>query len=240
MSTEEKPEEKFKMLTNIGVGLSALIFVGIIVTIFVTKSKLKDKPDEYAMMMYRDSVRAANAYDPYSYNYDYYSDPGDYYTYGPGPKERESDSLNREIRNQYGYTYQEDILDHLDNESDRCAALIRKLIDAFEDTLHKSGVSQTASTSIDFFTRTQQDEELFTALFAYRETMEDLASDAGVYDCVSYRTYFPLLETSEYTYIKTWDPLEFEKDPSSVISYLENIEIDLRCYENQVLWEMMY
>lgn len=240
MSTEEKPEEKFKVLINIGIGFSILLFVGIFVAIGVTKSNMKDKPDEYAMQMLRDSIQAANAYDPYSYNYDYYSDPGDYYDYGPGPKERESDSLNREIRNQYGYAYQEDILNHLDDESDRCAALIRQLIDAFEDTLHKTGVSQTTSTSIDFFSRTQQDEELFTALFVYRETTEDLASDAGLYSGTSYRTYFPLLETSEYSYIKTWDPAEFEKDPDSVISYLENMEIDLRSYENSVLWDMIY
>ncbi len=240
MSTEEKPEEKFKVLINIGIVFSILLFVGVFVTIGVTKSNMKDKPDEYAMMMLRDSIQAANAYDPYSYSYDYYSDPGDYYDYGPGPKERESDSLNREIRSQYGYSYQEDLLTHLDDESDRCAALIRQLIDAFEDTLHKSGVSQTTSTSIDFFTRTQKDEELFTALFVYRETTEDLADDAGLYSCTSYRTYFPLLETSEYSYIKTWDAAEFEKDPDSVISYLERMEMDLRSYENNVLWDMIY
>jgi hypothetical protein len=241
MSTEEKPEEKFKILINIGVGLSILLFVGIIITIVFAKTNAKEKPDEYAMQRLRDSVDAANAVvDPYGYNYDYYSDPGDYYTYGPGPKERESDSLNREIKNQYGYSTQQDLLAHLDDESDRCAGLIRKLIDAFEDTLHKSGVSQTASTSIDFFQRTQQDEQLFSELFKYRETTEDLAPDAGMYDCTSFRTYFPLLEKSEYSYIKSWDPAEFEKSPKEVITYLENMEIDLRCYENQVLWDMMY
>jgi len=240
MATEEKPEEKFKILIYVGIGLSILLFVGIIITIVVTKSNLSDKPDEYEMQRMRDSIAAVNAIDPYSYNYDYYSDPGDYYTYGPGPKERESDSLNREIRNQYGNYNQGDMLDHLDDESDRCAALIRQLIDAFEDTLHKSGVSQTAGTSIDFFQRTNQDEELFSELFAYRETTEDLAIDAGIYDCVSFRTYFPLLETSEYTYIKTWDPAEFEKSPTEVIDYLEKMEMDLRSYENQVLWDMIY
>lgn len=240
MNTEEKPEEKYKLLINGGIAFSILLIIGIFITIGVTMANSKDEPDQYAMQAYRDSVDMANSMYGVVDDYDYYSDPGDYYDYGPGPKERESDSLNRVLRTSYGYTYHEELLTHLDDESDRCAALIRKLITAFEDTLKKPGVSRTTSTSIDFFSRSSQDEDLFSELFAYRETTEQLADDAGIYDCISYRNYLPLLESSEYTYIKTWDPAEFEKSPDEVITYLEHMEMDLRSYENNVLWDMMY
>lgn len=239
MSTEQKPEEKFKTLINVGIGLSGLLIIGIFVTIGITMSNSEEEPDEYEMMLYRDSVQAANSVvESYSY---YYDDPGDRYDYGPGPTERENDSLNNEIRRSgSSYSYQEDLLDHLDKESDNCARLIHELIVAFEDTLKKSGVSRSASTSISFFNNTMKDEELFTALFTYREKAEEYADDAGIYDYLTYRTYFPLLETSDYAYIKSWDKTEFEQDPDAVITYLERMEMDLRYYENQLLWDLSY
>lgn len=239
MSTEEKPEEKFKLLINIGIGLSALLIAGIIVTIGITASNPGDEPDEYAMQRYRDSMMAANAVvEAYDYDY-YYNDPGDRYDYGPGPTERENDSLNKALRGTT-YSYQQDLLDHLDDESDNCARQIHELIVAFQDTLKKPGVSYTATTSISFFGNTSRDEELFSALFSYRELSEEYAEDAGLYDYISYRTYFPLLEKSDYAYIKSWDKTEFEKDPDSVINYLERMEMDLRYYENQMLWDLTY
>lgn len=238
MSTEEKPEEKFKMLINIGIGLSCLLIVGIFVTIGVTLSNTKEEPDEYAIQMYRDSMMAANAV-VQDYGGYYYNDPGDRYDYGPGPTERENDSLNNTLRSST-YSYQQDLLDHLDDESDNCARKIHELIVAFQDTLKKPGVSYTATTSITFFSNTQRDEELFSALFSYRELSEEYAEDAGLYDYISYRTYFPLLETSDYAYIESWDKTEFEKDPDAVITYLEHMEMDLRYYENQMLWDLTY
>lgn len=233
---EEKPEERFKLLINVGIGLSCLLIVGIFVTIGITISNAEEEPDEYAIQRYRDSIDAANLYSDYDY---YYDDPGERYDYGPGPKERENDSLNRVLRNST-YTYQQDLLDHLDNGSDDCARQIHELIVAFQDTLNKPGVSKSATTSIAFFSNTTKDEELFSALFAYREKTEEYAEDAGVYDYLSYRTYFPLLETSDYAYIKSWDKTEFEKDPDAVITYLEHMEMDLRYYENEMLYNLSY
>ncbi len=237
---EEKPEAKFKVLVNGGIIISCLLIVGIFISIGWMINNDDHEPDPYAMQMYRDSMMAANQIVD-AYDYDYYNDdPGDYYDYGPGPTERENDSLNDEIRNGYSYSYKEDLLDHLDKESDNCARLIHELIVAFQDTLKKPGVSYTATTSMAFFGSTQKEEELFSALFSYRETCEEYASDAGLYDYLEYRNYFPLMETSDYGYIKTWDRTQFEQDPDAVITYLERMEMDLRYYENHLLWDMMY
>jgi hypothetical protein len=240
MSTEEKPEEKFKTLINIGIGLSCLLIIGIFVAIGWTVNQPDEEMSAFEQQMYMDSVMAADAIVE-AYDYDYmYDDPGDYYDYGPGPTERENDSLNDEIRQGYIYSYQEDLLDHLGKESDNCARLIHELRVAFQDTLKKSGVSNSASTSIAFFSNTQRDEALFTTLFTYRETAEEYADDAGIYDYLSYRSYFPLMEPSDYGYIQSWNKSQFEQDPDAVIAYLEKLEMDLRYYENKMLWEMMY
>jgi hypothetical protein len=240
-ATENKPEEKHKTLINIGIGLSVLLIIGCFVAIgWTVQQPDDDEAEAYKWQMYRDSVQAANSvYDPYDYGYNY-NDPGDRYDYGPGATERESDSLNREIRIGYVYSYQEDFLDHLDKESDNCARLINELRVAFKDTLDNPGVSYSATTSIAYFNNTSLDEELFSALFAYRENCEEYGEDAGLYDVLSYRTYFPLLETSDYGYIKTWSKTEFEQDPDAVLTYLEHLEMDLRYYENQLLWDMTY
>lgn len=242
MSTaEEKPEEKHKTLINIGIGLSCALIIGIFLAIGWTMNQPDDNEmDAYEWQMYRDSMMAAtttvDAYD-YGYNYD---DPGDRYDYGPGATERENDSLNEDIRRGYVYSYQEEFLDHLDKESDNCARLLNELRVAFKDTLDNAGVSYTASTSIAFFNNTERDEALFSALFSYRELCEEYGEDAGLYDCLSYRTYFPLMETSDYGYIKSWDKTQFEQDPDAVLTYLERMEMDLRYYENQLLWDMVY
>jgi hypothetical protein len=239
--SEEKPEEKFKTLINVGIILSCMLIIGIFIAIGWVINNDDHEPDPYALQLYRDSMQAANNVATYPYDYDYYNnDPGDYYDYGPGPKERENDSLNDEIRKSYVFVTQEDLLDHLDKESDKCAHMIHELIVAFQDTLKKPGVSKTATTSIAFFNSTQQDENLFTALFIYRETTEELASDASIYSYLEYRNYFPLMETSDYGYIKSWDKSQFEQDPDAVITYLERLEMDLRYYESQMLWDMAY
>ncbi len=240
-AAEEKPEEKHKILINIGIGLSALLIIGIAVAIGWTAQQPDNRQmSDYEWQMYRDSMMAANtvvdAYD-YGYNYD---DPGDRYDYGPGATERENDSLNHEIRLGYVYSYQEAMLDHLDKESDNCARLINELRVAFKDTLDNSGVSYTTATSIAFFNNTERDEALFSALFSYRENCEEYGEDAGLYDCLSYRNYFPLLEESDYSYIQGWDKTLFEQDPDAVLTYLEQMEMDLRYYENQLLWDMSY
>lgn len=241
MSTSDNPEEKYKTLINIGIGLSILIIVGIFVTIGVTKAKIADRlqPDEDEIERLRDSIIMADMMSVETHD-DYYDDPGDYYQSGPYPLESENDSLRDLIRNgYYATTYQQELLDHLETETDRCAKLIRDLQSDLGDTMSIPGVSG-AQVSIDFFSRTERDEALFSALFAYRETAEELAEDAGVYDIVSYRDYFPLRETSSYGYVHSWDESEFEQDPVEVMTFLKNLEMDLRHYENQVLWDIWY
>jgi hypothetical protein len=241
-AAEDKPEEKHKTLINIGIGLSCALVIGIFIAIgWTVQQPDSNEMSDYEWQMYRDSVQAAQNAATYDYGYGYnYDDPGDRYDYGPGATERENDSLNREIRNGYVYSYQEDLLDHLDKESDNCARLINELRVAFKDTLDNAGVSRSTATSIAFFNNTDRDEALFTALFQYRELCEEYGEDAGLYDCLSYRNYFPLLEESDYGYIKGWDKYEFEQDPDAVLTYLEQMEMDLRYYENQLLWDMMY
>lgn len=239
MSTEEKKEEEFKTLTNIGVILSILIMIGVFVTIGVTD--WSDEPsyeDRMAQQARRDSIAAA---DLYAYDYDsYYDDPGDYYAGGPGTIESENDSLRDLIENSYYITtYRQDLIDYLEDETDNCAKLIKELYVDLGDTMSLPGVSGTA-VSIDFFDRTGRDEALFSALFEYRETVEEMADDAGLYDVTSYRDYFPLRESSSYGYIKSWDEDEFQQDPVDVMNYLKNMEMDLRYYENQVLWDCWY
>lgn len=239
MSTEEKPEEKFKILINTGIGLSALIVIGIFIAIFWTVNHTNENGLSNAerQRMYDSLLAAQDMYGDYDY---YYDDPGDYYDYGPGPTERENDSLNDAFRNAHVYAYQTSLLDHLQKESDNCARLIRELRVSFQDTLKKSGVSYSTSTSISFFSNTGKDEALFSALFAYREDAEAYATDAGIYDVLSYRMYLPLMERSDYAYVKSWDKTEFEKNPDSVIEYLDHMEMDLRYYENHLLWDLMY
>lgn len=241
MSADENPEEKYKTLINIGVGFSILLIIGIFVTIGITKSKIADRPefdeDEYQRM--RDSALMADMLTVDAYD-DYYDDPGDYYDQSTYSLESENDSLRDLIRNGYYATsYQQELLDHLETETDRCARLIRDLYNDLSDTMSTPGAYGT-SVSTDFFQRTERDEALFSALFAYRETTEDLADDAGVYDAVTYRDYLPLREASTYGYIRTWDESEFEQDPDAVITFLQTLEMDLRHYENQVLWDMWY
>lgn len=239
MSEKEEPEEKFKTLINIGIGFSILLIIGIFITIGVTKQKIVDRPefdeDEYERL--RDSVYAA---DYLVDDYDYYDDPGDYYDNGAYPIESENDSLRDLIRSDpYGGAYKDELLDHLESEADACTKLIREIVADLGDTMSQPGVRGTG-VSIDFFSRTERDEVLFSKLFAYREKTEDLAEDAGLYDAVTYRDYLPLRETSTYGYVKTWDESEFEKDPVDVMNYLKNLEVDVRQYENQVLWDMWY
>lgn len=239
MTTEEKPEEKFKTLINIGIGISILLIVGIFITIGVTKAKIADRPefdeDEYERL--RDSAYAAD-YLVDDYYYD--DDPGDYHASGPAPLETENDSLRELIRSDiYGSAYKEEILNHLETEADACTKLIREIVADLGDTMSQPGV-YGASVSTEFFSRTERDEVLFSMLFAYREKTEELADDAGVYDALTFRDFLPLRETSTYGYIKSWDESEFRKDPVDVMNFLKNLETDVRQYENQVLWNMWY
>ena len=90
-------------------------------------------------------------------------------------------------------------------------------------------VTGTRAVSRDFFANTELDEKLFSALFAYRENTEELATDAGIDAVVEYRNLFPLRETfREYDYAHTWSDEKFEQEPADVMSFLHNLEIDLR------------
>lgn len=239
MSKPDNPEEKYKTLINIGIAFSILLIIGIFITIGVTKAKIAERPevdDDYLQAM-ADSMAMVDLYTYDNYSYD---DPGTYYDGGPNSLESENDSLRDVIRkNCPSCTYQNKMLDHLEEETDKCAKLIRDLVEDLGDTMALPGV-RGPSVSSDFFSRTERDEALFSALFAYRETAEDLAEDAGVYDVLTYRDYFPLREASSYSYIHSWDETEFEQDPVDVMNYLKNMEMDLRYYENQLLWDMMY
>lgn len=237
MQPQDDPEVKYKMLINIGVGFSILLIVGIFITIIVTRQKMKDDDFRLGQVAVADSL---SVIDTVGYSYDdYYSDPGDYYEKGAGNIERENDSLRTVINSNYPGSDKKDLLKHLETQGDYCAQLCQELATALQDTISKPGVSGSA-VSADFFTRTQRDEALFSALFSYRETTEELAPDAGIYDMMSYRDYLPLRERSTYSYIKTWNESEFEKDPIDVLTYLKDLEMDVRYYENQVLWDMVY
>jgi uncharacterized protein YneF (UPF0154 family) len=236
MSEQNEPEEKFKTLINLGVGFSILLIIGIFVTIGVTATRIAENPrmneDRYQYLV--DSMMSVTVTD----DYDYYDDPGTYYDATSWDLETENDSLREVIRNSYTSSYKEKLLDHLETETDHCTKLIRDILEDLGDTMLQPGVSGPA-VSVDFFQRTQRDEELFSAMFSFRETCEDLAPDAGVYDAIVYRDYLPLREASAYGYIKSWDEAFLEQDPVDVVNYLKDLELDLRYYENQLLWDMM-
>lgn len=236
MSEHTEPEEKFKTLINIGIGFSILLIIGIFVAIGVTSTRLAENPgmneERYRQIM--DSMMSTTVVD----DYDYYDDPGTYYDAAPWDLEAENDSLREVIRNSYASSYKEKLTDHLETETDHCVKLIRDILEDLGDTMLLPGVSGPA-VSVHFFERTQRDEELFSAMFSFRETCEDLAPDAGVYDAVVYRDYLPLREASAYGYIKSWDETYLQQDPVDVVNYLKDLELDLRYYENQLLWDMM-
>ena len=234
MSEPIEPEEKFKTLINIGIGFSILLIIGIFITIGVTKANLAEQPDrEELFEAYVDSMNTITVEE-----YDYYEDSGLYYDVDPATLKAENDSIREVIRNSYTSSYKEKLLDHLETETDRCVKLIRDISEKLGDTMSQPGVSGPM-VSVDFFDRTQRDEELFSALFAYRETCEDLAPDAGIDDVVVYRDYLPLREASSYGYIRSWDESNFEQDPVDVMYYLKELELDVRYYESQLLWDML-
>ncbi len=101
------------------------------------------------------------------------------------------------------------------------------------------GVTGTRAVSRNFFANTELDEKLFSALFAYRENTEELAAGAGIDAVVEFRNIFSLQGTfSEYDYAHTWSDEKFEQEPADVMSFLHNLEIDLRKYENRLLYEL--
>ena len=230
---QDNPEEKYKTLINLGIAFSILLFIGIFITIGVTKAKIAHRE------RYEDDDYVPTVADT-SYEVDAYGDPGTYYAKDPYTTESQSDSLRAALKKQCIDCDAEEILmDHLQTETDACAKLIRELVVELGDTMGK--VQGSRKVSIDFFSRTERDEELFSALFAYREMTEEYAASTRLYDPVSYRQYFPLREPNKaYGFIQTWDESQFEQEPADVMIFLKNLELDLRYYENHILWDLTY
>ena len=236
MSDEKEPEVKFKTLINAGIGISILLIVGIFIAIGVTQQYIAEnpRPDEDEWRRKRDSAYAAQYLD-YDVVDDYDDYSGDYYTVDPDSLELSNDTLRDDIEQSYYVDdYKQRLLDHLRENGDKCCQLIRELITDLNDTASGNGMNNP-DVSIVFFDRTERDEALFSALFEYRTTTEDLADDAGVYDVIDYRNYLPLRENSDYGYVESWHESQFRQDPESVITFLRHLELDVRYYESQVL-----
>lgn len=230
---QDNPEEKHKTLINLGIAFSILLIIGIFITIGVTKAKIANHEYEHAETV----LTVADT----SYEVGIaYGDPGTYYAIDGYTTEAQSDSLRSAIKNKCNDCFSEHaLLDHLETETDACAKLIRELVVALGDTMAK--VQGSRKVSVDFFARTERDEELFSALFAYREMTEEYATSTRIYDPVGYRQYFPLREPSKaYDFIQTWDESQFEQEPADVMIFLKNLELDLRYYENHILWDLAY
>ncbi len=232
---QDDPEVKHKTLITIGIVFSALLFIAIFITLGITGMRISNSEDSNNMA---ESIVEA---DTIVVDEDY-MDPSNYYNRTAREIEMESDSLREVILNQCPDCYSQHALaSHLETEADKCAKLISELNTSFGDTLLLPGVIAGRSVSKDFFRRTEREEVLFSSLFAFREISEELAENAAVYDPISYREYFPLREPSKmYECIQTWSEEQYEQDPLDVMNFLTYLELDLRYYENRILWDMTY
>lgn len=241
MSAQEKsPEEKYRVLIIIGIVFSILLIIGIVITFAVTRAKIaaRELPDhellgDQIMDVITDSVS--------SDDYEYYvldNVPYGYYTANPKRIETESDSLRLVLKkNCMDCGALDTLIRYLRDETDRIASEIRDLRQDFSDTLAEPGVRQTFVTSEEFFSSTEREEVLLEHLQTYRETAISYAMLAGTDSPELYKTYLPLTESDKrYVEVITWDRSVFTEEPVDVLLFLDHLELDLRYFENGILW----
>lgn len=232
MNPEETPEEKYRTLIIIGIICSILIIIGIFVTIGITAAKIavREISESSDHVYYADTTSITS----------YEQDSILHYQPTSSSIEAETDSLRAAcLANCTDCSARIEFCRYLETSTDSCARLIRELASSLGDTMSIPGVYGSSTVSRTFFRRTEMDEELFAALFEYRETTEELARNAGFYDPLIFRSYFPLREPEKnYEYTQSWDESQFEKEPVDVMLFLRNLEIDLRYYENRLIREL--
>lgn len=241
MNTKEKsPEEKYRVLIIVGVVFSILLIIGIVITFAVTQAKIaaRELPDQellgdQIMDIITDSVPS----DDFE-NYVLENVPYGYYTADPKRIETESDSLRLVLKKScMDCGALDTLIRYLRDETDKCASEIRDLRQDFSDTLARPGVRQTFVTSEEFFSATEREEVLLEHLQTYRETAISYAILADTDSPELYKTYLPLTESEKrYVEVITWDRSVFTEEPVDVLLFLNHLELDLRYFENGLLW----
>jgi|GEM_PF-1593992 len=241
MSAQEKsPEEKYRILIIIGIVFSILLIIGIAITFAVTRARIaqREDPDINILTQQIDSIYS----DAIELSEEEYTDvstaPYGYYLKNPSALERESDSLGIVLKKScMNCEALDSLLRYIRSETDLCAKEIRELKSDFEDTLARPGVMQTFVTSEEFFSSTGREEKLLEHLTEYRQTIQYYALNAGTDSPEFYNAYFPLTDQNKvYVETQTWDRSVFTEEPADVILFLDHLELDLRYFENGILW----
>lgn len=239
-SKEQSPEEKYRALIVVGIILSVILIIGIVITFAVTRGKIagRNLPD-YDLLTRQlaqnlvDSLRAAD-----DLNYVFADTPLNYYTADPSTIEQQSDSLMIAIKKQCMDCPDVDtLLRYIQSETDLCAKEIRELLADFQDTLRNIGVSKDNRTTEAFFSSTEHDEHLLSHLMEYRERTVTYSEKAGGITPENYIPIMPLTDRDKvYAETQSWDSSIFSDDPDTAILFLEHLELDLRYFENGILW----
>lgn len=241
MNTQEKsPEEKYRALIVTGIILSILIIIGIVITFAVTRGKIagRNLPD-YDLLtqkLAQDMIDSLAASEEFAT--DLADTPFGYYTTNPFNIERESDSLMVVIKKQcMDCPHSDTLLRYIQTETDLCAKEIRELIADFQDTLSRQGVSRDYRTTEAFFSSTEREEHLLDHLLEYRDRAVKYSDKAGGITPENYKPLLPLTDSERvYSGTQTWDASVFSDDPDKAIVFLEHLELDLRYFENGILW----
>ena len=241
MSTQEKsPEEKYRVLIIIGIVFSVLLIIGIAITFAVTRARIaqREDPDIEILTQQIDDIIS----DTVGFTEEEYTDastaPYGYYLKNPSALERESDSIGISLKMScMNCEALDSLLRYIRAETDLCAKEIRDLKSDFQDTLSRPGVLQTFVTSEEFFSSTGREEKLLEHLIEYRQTVQYYALIAGTDSPEFYNAYFPLTDQNKvYVETQTWDRSVFTEEPVDVILFLDHLELDLRYFENGILW----
>ncbi|MFM2018844.1 MAG: hypothetical protein RL007_2500 [Bacteroidota bacterium] len=241
MSAQDKsPEEKYRILIIVGIIFSILLIIGIAITFAVTRSRIaqREDPDMQTLTnQINDIISDTLGFTEEEYT-DASSAPYGYYLKNPSALERESDSLGIALKKScMNCEALDSLLRYIRSETDLCAKEIRDLKSDFEDTLSQPGVLQTFVTSEEFFSSTGREEKLLEHLTEFRQTVQYYALNAGTDSPELYNAYLPLTDPDKvYVETQTWDRSVFTEEPVDVILFLDHLELDLRYFENGILW----
>ncbi|HET6990153.1 MAG TPA: hypothetical protein VFJ43_02470 [Bacteroidia bacterium] len=123
----------------------------------------------------------------------------------------------------------------LRNESNTMTMRLENLYQTFKDTLNKNGVSDIPNTTQSFFANSKRDQKLKDQLKAYREEVINTMLNLNFGYVDELRTSMPLDDTNSSGYVVEWNDGKFYGDPSDALTYLRELEVEVRNFEAAAL-----